>query len=137
MTTNQELPTLAGCSTLPPLNRSSKPPAAKTRNSDKATTGNRFAVLNNFVDFTMRELTGSDVRVWLILYRDTKNGTAATARSDIAKRAGLSVKSVSKSIKSLAGCGLLKIVHQGGLNRGMSRYRVLPLRIEQGNHGSH
>ncbi len=91
------------------------------------TTGKRFEVLNSFVDETLSTLCRGDVVVWLILYRDTRDGTARTAQSDLARRSGLSVRGVAKALRRLEKRGLLKVVYRGGLNRGMSRYRVLPL----------
>ena len=125
MTTN-EPPILAGCAVLPPMNSKRKPaPATEPKQSSKSR--DRFKVLNNFVDFTMRDLKAADVRVWFVLYRDTQDGTAATAQTDIARRAGVSVRAVHGSVKRLKRLGLLKVIYRGGLNRGSSRYRVLPL----------
>ena len=42
----------------------------------KAKAGERFAVLNNFIDFTLADLTRGEIAVWLVLYRDTRDGTA-------------------------------------------------------------
>ncbi len=93
----------------------------------RKTTGKRFEVLNSFVDETLSTLCRGDIAVWLILYRDTRDGTARTAQSDLARRSGLSVRGVRKALLRLEKQGLLKVVYRGGLNRGMSRYRVLPL----------
>lgn len=93
----------------------------------RKTTGKRFEVLNSFVDETLSTLYRGDVAVWLVLYRDTRDGTARTAQSDLAHRSGLSVRGVRKALLRLEKRGLLKVVYRGGLNRGMSRYRVLPL----------
>ncbi len=120
-------PILDGCDTFPPLNRHSVVPSKGKRNRKAE---DRFAVLNNFVDFTMRDLKAADVRVWMVLYRDTKDGTAATGQSDIARRAGITPRSVGDAIKRLEQMGLLKVVYRGGLNRGVSRYRILPLTQE-------
>lgn len=127
MTTN-EPPILAGCAVLPPMSSKQKrrmAPATTPKKSEKSR--DRFTVLNNFVDFTLRDLKAADVRVWFILYRDTKDGTAATAHTDIARRGGLSVRSVQTAIRRLERLGLLKVIYQGGLNRGSSRYRLSPL----------
>ena len=128
MTTN-EPPILTGCDVLPPMNGKPKPPKPAPANEPKRTSKNRdrFKVLNNFVDFTMRDLKAADVRVWFVLYRDTKDGTAATAHTDIARRGGLSVRSVQTAIRRLERLGLLKVIYRGGLNRGSSRYRLAPL----------
>ena len=89
--------------------------------------GDRFATINAFVDFTLGGLTRNEAAVWLVLWRDTKAGTARTAQSDIARRAGIGRRTVVRMIDSLTTKGLLRTVHQGGLNRGMNVYRVLPL----------
>jgi hypothetical protein len=54
--------------------------------------GERFALLNAFTDLTLSSLTGAEVKVWLILFRDLKRATstARTGQADIARRAGLS-----------------------------------------------
>jgi len=106
------------------------PGANATGSPDKRNrkaTGKRFEVLNSFVDETLSTLCRGDIAVWLVLYRDTRDGTARTAQSDIGRRTGLSVRGVAKALRRLEKRGLLKVVYQGGLNRGMSRYRVLPL----------
>jgi len=103
----------------PSVNDGSKPA--------RKATGKRFEVLNSFVDETLSTLCRGDVAVWLVLYRDTRDGTARTAQSDLSRRSGLSVRGVVKALRRLEKRGLLKVVYQGGLNRGMSRYRVFPL----------
>jgi len=102
----------------------------KAQTSDKPkrkATGKRLEVLNSFVDETLGTLCRGDIAVWLVLYRDTRDGTARTAQSDLSRRSGLSVRGVVKALRRLEKRGLLKVVYQGGLNRGMSRYRVFPL----------
>ena len=93
----------------------------------KGAAGERFAVLNRFVDFTLVDLSRAEIAVWLILYRDTREGTARTAYDDLARRAGCNRRSVCRAVHRLEQLGLLKIVHRGGLGRGASRYRVRPL----------
>jgi DNA-binding transcriptional ArsR family regulator len=90
----------------------------------KAKAGERFGVLNAFVDFTLAELSRAEIAIWLVLYRDTRDGTARTSYDDIARRAGLNRRNVGRALRRLEGRGLLKIVHRGGLRRGVSRYRV-------------
>ena len=104
-------------------------PTAGTRGKAKGTgTGrvnsDRFAVLNAFVDFTAGTLNRADLLTWLVLYRDTRDGTAATSQADIARRTGLAKRTVQLAMNRLETAGLLKRVHRGGLRRGTSRYRV-------------
>ena len=57
----------------------SKPKATK-KTAGRRTA--RFAVLNTFTDCGLAALTGGEVKVWLILFRDTKaaTGTARTVK---------------------------------------------------------
>ena len=119
---------------LPPLPPPLTPRPAPTANGKAGEkpkrpkgTGDRFTTINAFVDFTLGGLTRNEAAVWLVLWRDTKDGTARTAQSDIARRAGIGRRTVVRMIDSLTTKGLLRTVHQGGLNRGMNVYRVLPL----------
>ncbi len=90
-------------------------------------TGDRFATLNAFVDFTLRDLTRNELAVWLLLWRDTKTGTARTGQADLARRAGISDRTVRRAIESLRRRGLLKVTYRGGIGRGASVYHVRPL----------
>lgn len=88
----------------------------------------RFAVLNTFTDFTLATLTGTEVKVWLILFRDTKadSGTARTGQSDLARRAGVNVRTVRRALAVLERGGLIVVRHRGRLNAGPSVYVVRP-----------
>ena len=92
-----------------------------------AGAGDRFATINAFVDFTLAKRTRNEAAVWLVLWRDTKDGTTRTAQTDIARRAGINRRTVIRILGKLESTGLLRIVHRGGFNRGMNVYRVLPL----------
>jgi DNA-binding transcriptional ArsR family regulator len=98
-----------------------KPAGAKTK------ARGRFAVLNAFVDFALAELSRREIAVWLVLYRDTKDGTARTSYDDLARRTGLNRRNVGRALRELEGRGLVKIVRRGGLGRGPSSYRVSAL----------
>jgi DNA-binding MarR family transcriptional regulator len=81
-------------------------------------------MLNQFVDVTMVDLTPRQIKVWLTLYRDSKNGIAQTAQGYIAQRTGLRRPTVSEVIAELEARGLVRTIYAGGLNRGISRYEV-------------
>lgn len=119
---------LPGCSVLPPL-ESDAPPThdKKTRTKPRVST-DRFTTLNNFVDFTLRDLCRADVVTWFILFRDAREGVAQTSQREIAERGGLRVQHVNKAVKRLASAGLLTIVRQGGFRQGATSYRLSPLR---------
>jgi DNA-binding transcriptional ArsR family regulator len=111
----------------PPPSRERRPAAAESPPKGKAATRGRFKLLNAFVDFSARELRRNELLVWLILYRDTRDGVASTAQADLARRAGISKRTVIRTLRRLADLGLLTVVRRGGLRRGPSAYRVRPL----------
>jgi hypothetical protein len=120
---------------LPPMEqrpeRSGKPTPGKANEPKgkpgKRSAGERFRTLNNFVDFTLAELSRAEIAVWLILYRDTRDGTARTGMADLARRAGCSRRQIVRAVQRLEKLELLKVVYRGGFRRGASRYRVNPL----------
>jgi hypothetical protein len=120
---------------LPPMEprseRSRKPTPGKESEPKgrpgKRSAGERFRTLNNFVDFTLMELSRAEIAVWLILYRDTRDGTARTGMADLARRAGCAKRNAVRAVQRLEKLGLLKVIHRGGFRRGVSRYRVKPL----------
>jgi len=130
-----------GLMTLPPMRSPSRPAKRQTTTAGtspagvelkatepkRQTTGDRFAVLNAFVDCTLADLTRSEIAVWLTLYRDTRAGTVRNSQANIARRAGLTVRGVQKALVKLTSRGLVRVIFKGGLNRGPSRYRVEPL----------
>jgi hypothetical protein len=104
--------------------QSKSPPTRGKGNPTKSTTG-RFQSINTFVDYGMDQLTRAELTAWLILWRDVKpNGIATTSQTDIARRAGMSDRSVRTAIGQLEAKGYLVRVRQGGLRRGPSAYRV-------------
>ena len=83
MTIKTGPPTLSGCSVLPPMEPTAPPTNKTATNTKKAkgkparrNTGDRFAVLNTFADFTLRNLSRAEIAVWLLLWRDTRNVSA-------------------------------------------------------------
>ena len=75
----------------------------------------------------MADLSRAEALTWLVLWRDTKNGTVRTSATDIARRIGASRKAVTNALAVLRKRGLLRLVHQGGLTGGVSVYHVEPL----------
>lgn len=113
-------------------------PASDGRNGKqkpKGKTGERFRIVNVFADFTLRDLGRAEIAVWLLLWRDTKaDGLARTSQADLARRGGMTPRTVIRALRRLERDGLLRVVHRGGLRRGPSTYRVLPL-ARQGDMG--
>jgi hypothetical protein len=91
---------------------------------DRRRTGERFAMLNVFVDFALADLTRAEVAVWLVLYRDTRDGAARTGYDDLARRAGINRRNVGRALRRLESRELVKTIRRGGLGRGVSSYRL-------------
>src|SRR5262249_58998603 len=119
----------------PPLNRTRAANRhgqnGEVNDKPKRKARERFAVLNAFVDFTLSKLSRAEIAVWMILYRDTRDGTARTGIADIARRAGCNRSTVFRAVRSLERAGFLKVVYRGGLGKGTSRNRVRPLAKDQ------
>lgn len=117
--------------TLPPMDTDTEGKRSTTRADDRSARrrkhAERFAVLNTFVDCSMADLSRAEALAWLVLYRDTRNGTARTSHADIARRIGSDPRTARRAVRRLIDRGLLRLVYRGGLNRGPSRYRVIPL----------
>lgn len=126
---NRNRHALNGCDVLPPMDPTEishkTQQADPKRKPNRRKTGNRFAVLNTFVDTAAGGLTRSEILVWLVLYRDTRNEIAQTSQADIARRAKISSRTVRYAIGRLIGRGMLTLVYRGGINRGPSKYQVL------------
>jgi|ERR1700724_2367378 len=108
----------------------------KHKSKDRKAVGGgakeRWTILNNFVDFSMKELTPVEIKVWLVIYRNSKEGTARVSQRQIMRWAGCGLRHVNAAIKKLESKGLLKIVVLGKFLRKKdgkvegysSRYRV-------------
>jgi predicted DNA-binding transcriptional regulator len=125
---------LPGCTVLPPMEngrvRRDQPttdPPDKTEPKEKANrrkAGDRFRILNAFADFTLAGLNRNEIAVWLLLWRDTRDGTARTSQADLARRAGVSDRTIRTTLRSLSSKQLLRVVRRGGIGRGASAYRI-------------
>jgi hypothetical protein len=98
----------------------------------KRASAGRFQCINAFIDATMATLTPAERAAWLILWRDTKpNGLAETSQTSMARRAGVSDRSIRTALRGLEKRGLVTVVNRGSLRRGTSVYRVRPLGLER------
>ena len=126
--TNGRPSVLKGCSVLPPMEPATPQPASNGKASQTpkrtAATANRFGEMNAFVDYSMADLSRAEALTWLVLWRDTKNGTVRTSMQDVARRIGSSKRAVVNAVARLEIRGMLIVVYRGGMRRGMNVYRV-------------
>ncbi|QDV25336.1 helix-turn-helix domain-containing protein [Aureliella helgolandensis] len=99
----------------------------KNKPKGKGTAPDRFRILNAFVDFSLRELTRNEIAVWMVLFRDTRKGTATVSQKFIAERCGISERTVRRMVLQLVNAGLLVVVRRGGIAVGASTYKVIPV----------
>jgi DNA-binding transcriptional ArsR family regulator len=110
---------LNGCDVLTPMDAA---PVQET--APEPRRRGRFVALNKLVDCTLAELSRAEIAVWLVLYRDTRDGSALASYDWIAPRAGVDRRNVGRALRRLQARGLVRVLRRGGLGRGASRYRV-------------
>jgi DNA-binding transcriptional ArsR family regulator len=84
----------------------------------------KLLALNRFLDRTVQTLHPSAALVWLQLLRDERGGTARTAVTDLARRCGLSPRTVKRHLAELKACGLLTVVKSGSRDSGPGVYKL-------------
>jgi hypothetical protein len=86
----------------------SRRPIAKHRatNADRG----RWQTFNTFIDAVARNLSPVDIAVWMILFRDCRNGTVEASNRDIVRRSGCSLRAVVDAMKRLRAAGLIDAV---------------------------
>lgn len=119
---------LPGCNVLPPFESETGSISLNSKLSSKGKSAGRFEDLNSFVDITMQDLTRNEIAVWMVLFRDTKDGIARTSQAGIARRIGANERTVRRVIGKLEGKGLVTVVQRGRLQSGPSSYRVHALK---------
>jgi hypothetical protein len=119
-TTTGKTAGLPGAAMLPPVASVTTPNYAV-----RPPNRGRFAEINEFIDFSMANLTPAARSVWLILWRDTKpNGLARTGQANLARRAGVTERAVRMALTELTSGGLVRVVRKGRVGAGPSTYRV-------------
>jgi len=99
-------------------------PQTRPRIASTGKGGDRWSMLNTFVDAVMRGAGDAELRVWLVLYRDARGSLAQAGMTDIARRAGLSRRGVVKAINALKARGLLEVTVRGTINGRPNTYRL-------------
>lgn len=87
-------------------------------------TGERFATFNMFVDLAMRHLRPTEVAVWIVLFRDCRNGVLTTSHRDIARRSGVSLRSVTDAMDVLRRTKLVEPLTLSRHKGTASTYRL-------------
>lgn len=127
-----------GGTLLVPFVPKSQPPPGekKERKSARSKAKERWKLLNDWNDFTMRELGKTETKVWITLWREAKGGVTVISQRVLADRCGCTQSSVSRAIKVMVKMGLIDVVRQGkylGESRSgiPSKYRLWALKKER------
>lgn len=112
---------------LEPMNNRRPKATTPKATEPKANQKDRFLVLNTWIDVSIRDLSRAEIVTWLVLYRDEREGISKTSYTDIARRGGLSSRSVATAVSSLRKKRLIKLIRKGGLRQGPSVYKVKSL----------
>lgn len=113
---------LAGCDVIrsPGAALPERPPP----NTKRPAVVVKLLALNQFLDRTARTLHPSAALVWLQLLRDERGGTARTAVTDLARRCGLSPRTVKRRLAELKAAHLVEVVQCGSQDTGPTIYKL-------------
>lgn len=115
---------LAGCEVIQPTDAPQV--GTRLRKNPRSAVVVKLLTLNRFLDGTARTLHPSAAIVWLQLLRDERDGTACAAVTDLARRCGLSARTVKRRLAELKALGLLRVVAPGTRGAGATVYRLRP-----------
>jgi len=100
-------------------------PKPSRQGTTRRDDGQRWAILNAFVDGALAELTEAEVRVWLVVYREVKpGGIARIGMGQIARLTGIKRRSVARAMDRLKHRGMVEIVSRGCINGTPNAYRL-------------
>lgn len=115
---------LVGCEVIRPTD--AVPRVRQTVKKEQPAVAVKLLALNRFLDTTARAIHPSAALVWLQLLRDERGGTARTAVTDLARRCGLSSRTVKRRLAELKACGLVVVLKPGTRDAGPTVYKLLP-----------
>ncbi|MBY0458907.1 MAG: helix-turn-helix domain-containing protein [Gemmataceae bacterium] len=115
---------LTGCAVVPPRELTPRaPPKSRPARSQPAVV-KKVLALNRFLDRTAGRLTSAAALVWMMLLRDERGGVARTAVTDLARRCGLSVRTVKRRLAELKALGVVEVLTPGTRSSGPTGYQL-------------
>lgn len=84
----------------------------------------KIKLLNRFVDETLVGLDPSTALLWVVLYREARNGIAEISHGQLAKIMGVSDRTICRHIDVLIANKLLRKLKTGGYGRGCNKYQL-------------
>ena len=84
----------------------------------------KIKLLNRFVDETLIGLEPLTALLWVVLYREARNGIAEISHGQLAKIMGVSDRTICRHIDVLIANKLLRKLKTGGYGRGCNKYQL-------------
>ena len=84
----------------------------------------KIKLFNRFVDETLKGLEHSTALLWVVLYREARNGIAEISHGQLAKIMGVSGRTICRHIDVLIANKLLRKLKTGGYGRGCNKYQL-------------
>jgi len=84
----------------------------------------KIKLLNRFVDETLKGLEPVTALLWVVLYREARNGVAEISHGQLAKIMNVSDRTICRHIDVLIANKLLRKLKTGGYGRGCNRYQL-------------
>lgn len=106
--------------------RPAKRKGEKGRGRGSVPSLDRFAVLNLFIDRTLRLLSPSEVSVWICLYRHGHGGVSKVSRKRLVEQTGFCEKFVKRALRSLRRRRLVRTRRRGKTGR-IAEYTLWPI----------
>jgi len=91
---------------------SSEKGSRKSTSSSRPDAGDasRWRTINTFVDLIARHMSPVEIAVWIVLFRDCRDGTVKASQRNLASRSGASERSVVRAMRRLRDTGLVEVV---------------------------
>jgi hypothetical protein len=87
-------------------------------------TNERWRTLNTFVDLVARHLSPVEIAVWMVLFRDCRDGTVKASQRNLASRSGASERSSVRAMRRLRDTWLVEVVKASKGKGEASIYRL-------------
>lgn len=98
--------------------------AAPIQSREPGRLEKKIKLLNRFVDETQIGLEPFTALLWVVLYRESRNGVAEISHGQLAKIMGVSGRTICRHIEVLIANKLLRKLKTGGYGRGCNRYQL-------------
>lgn len=98
--------------------------AAPVQSREPSRLERKIKLINRFVDETLKGLEHSTALLWVVLYREARNGVAEISHGQLAKIMNVSDRTICRHIDVLIANKLLRKLKTGGYGRGCNKYQL-------------